>query len=66
MNAIILHRTLQARKQLRREGRQASVDSTWPGGWISKLAWPLFKAMDRPWKLLPLGILFGLGMPRVQ
>ncbi|WFD19379.1 hypothetical protein MCAP1_001609 [Malassezia caprae] len=30
-------------------------------GIITRLAWPLLKVIDRPWKMFPIGILFGLG-----
>lgn len=30
-------------------------------GFITRLAWPLLKVIDRPWKMFPIGILFGLG-----
>lgn len=63
INAILLHRTLQARRRLRRDGATSEQDAhgTLSGGWISKMAYPLFKLIDAPWKLLPLGMLFGLG-----
>lgn len=62
INAIILHRTLQARKRLKRGEVDPEEDHTdLPGGWISKMAYPLFKLIDAPWKLMPLGMLFGLG-----
>ncbi|WFD22994.1 hypothetical protein MEQU1_001678 [Malassezia equina] len=30
-------------------------------GFLTRLAWPLLKVIDRPWKMFPIGILFGLG-----
>ncbi|WFD26931.1 hypothetical protein MNAN1_001920 [Malassezia nana] len=30
-------------------------------GILTRLAWPLLKVIDRPWKMFPIGILFGLG-----
>ena len=31
------------------------------GGLLMKLIGPVLKAVDRPWKLYPVGLLFGLG-----
>ena len=31
------------------------------GGWLARLCRPLFRTIARPWHMLPLGFLFGLG-----
>jgi high-affinity nickel-transport protein len=54
INSIILYRTLKARR--RRPDEVAPVS-----GCLFRLINPLFRAIDQPWRLYLVGLLFGLG-----
>ncbi|OXV11819.1 hypothetical protein Egran_00416 [Elaphomyces granulatus] len=63
MNAYILYKlVMQIRKVLNnlQEGEEAEL---WriEGGILSSLLKKMFWLIDRPWKMYPLGVLFGLG-----
>ena len=63
MNAYILYRLIkQLRKVIDLEPHEA--EEAWKvegGGCLFMVLKKMFKLIDRPWKMYPLGILFGLG-----
>lgn len=67
INSVILYRTIQARKRHSRESNMTDEEMARmqedlaPNTCLSRLAKPLFKMIDAPWKLYPLGCVFGLG-----
>lgn len=64
INSVILHRILKSRRELRRQaqaGTYAPRESTPAFGCIGRAVRPLLKLIDAPWKLYPIGILFGMG-----
>ncbi|RCI14883.1 hypothetical protein L249_6573 [Ophiocordyceps polyrhachis-furcata BCC 54312] len=61
---VRLRSALAARRRRRHgfDGDEDEVTLAPPGfGPISRFAGYLFKAIDRPWKMFPLGLVFGLG-----
>ena len=64
MNAYILYRlVVQIRKVIRMQPDEAAEEA-WKiegGGVLFRLLKRMFKLIDRPWKMYPLGVLFGLG-----
>lgn len=68
INAVILYKTvrrLQAAKK-KAKGESASEDSKGEedhrfNGIITRVAMPILRSVDRPWKMYPVGVLFGLG-----
>ncbi|KAL1964979.1 hypothetical protein VTN77DRAFT_6179 [Rasamsonia byssochlamydoides] len=63
MNAYILYKLIQQmRKVLNlREDEEAEMWKIEGGGLLFAALKRMFKLIDRPWKMYPLGILFGLG-----
>lgn len=64
MNAYILYKLIvQIRKVIRMQPDQAAEEA-WKiegGGVLFRVLKRMFKLIDRPWKMYPLGVLFGLG-----
>lgn len=64
MNAYILYKLIvQLRKVIRMHPEQ-EVREAWNvegGGVMFRILKKMFKLIDRPWKMYPLGVLFGLG-----
>jgi nickel/cobalt transporter (NiCoT) family protein len=64
MNGYILYRlVLQLRKIFHMHPNQSQAEA-WKiegGGVLFRILKKLFKVIDRPWKMYPLGVLFGLG-----
>ncbi|KIV95110.1 hypothetical protein PV10_02800 [Exophiala mesophila] len=64
MNAYILYKlVVQIRKVIRMQPEQAAEEA-WKiegGGVLFRVLKKMFKLIDRPWKMYPLGVLFGLG-----
>ncbi|KAJ8108226.1 hypothetical protein OPT61_g8317 [Boeremia exigua] len=63
MNVYILYKLIvQMRKILNTEPGQEHVEfKIQGGGCLFPILQKLFKLVDRPWKMYPLGVLFGLG-----
>jgi high-affinity nickel-transport protein len=68
MNAYILHKLLASlHSAIRSPIGHERIDATNPfaatatGGCMTSLLQNLFRLIDRPWKMYPLGVLFGLG-----
>ena len=63
MNAYILYRlVVQIRKVLNlAEGEEEQGWKVEGGGCLYKILKGMFKLIDRPWKMYPLGVLFGMG-----
>lgn len=68
INSVILYRTIQARKRFLRDSQSFTEEQMATmqeeiasNTCLSRLAKPLFKMIDAPWKLYPLGCVFGLG-----
>ncbi|KAL1588895.1 hypothetical protein WHR41_02667 [Cladosporium halotolerans] len=66
MNAWILYKILRALQTAIRSptptSHQADSNTLFPaGGCMTSLLKKLFHLIDRPWKMYPLGVLFGLG-----
>lgn len=64
INAGVLGDVLRAFRELRRTGiyRERTLDGMLDRrGLIGRLFHPLFRLVDRSWKMYPIGILFGLG-----
>ncbi|PGH08971.1 high-affinity nickel-transporter [Blastomyces parvus] len=63
MNAYILYKLVQQMKKVLhlREGEEDQVWKVEGGGVLFKVLKKMFKLIDRPWKMYPLGVLFGLG-----
>ncbi|KAH0833609.1 hypothetical protein AYO21_05287 [Fonsecaea monophora] len=64
MNAYILYKlVVQIRKVIRLQPEQEAVEA-WKiegGGCLFRVLKKMFKLIDRPWKMYPLGVLFGMG-----
>ena len=64
MNAYILYRLIvQIQKVIRLQPDEAAEEA-WKiqgGGCLFQVLKKMFKLIDRPWKMYPLGVLFGLG-----
>ncbi|OCT48266.1 putative nickel transport protein [Cladophialophora carrionii] len=64
MNAYILYKLIvQIRKVIRLQPEQEGQEA-WKiegGGCFFRLLKRMFKLIDRPWKMYPLGVLFGMG-----
>ncbi|KAK5078926.1 hypothetical protein LTR64_002654 [Lithohypha guttulata] len=64
MNAYILYKLIvQLRKVIRMQPEQEASEA-WKvegGGVLFRVLKRMFKLIDRPWKMYPLGVLFGLG-----
>ncbi|KIW62546.1 hypothetical protein PV04_10713 [Phialophora macrospora] len=64
MNAYILYKLIvQIRKVIRLQPEQEG-DEAWKiegGGCFFRVLKRMFKLIDRPWKMYPLGVLFGMG-----
>lgn len=64
MNAYILYKlVVQIQKVIRLQPDQ-EADEAWKiegGGCLFRLLKRMFRLIDRPWKMYPLGVLFGLG-----
>ena len=68
INSVILYRTVQARKRFQQTKDSLTADQISgmqdelaSNTCLSRLAKPLFAMIDKPWKLYPLGCVFGLG-----
>ena len=63
MNAYILYRlVVQMRKVLNlRPGEEEEAWRVEGGGILFRVLKKMFKLIDRPWKMYPLGVMFGLG-----
>jgi high-affinity nickel-transport protein len=65
MNAYILYRLIiQIRKIIRMTRPGQEAEEAWKiegGGCLFHVLKRMFKLIDRPWKMYPLGVLFGLG-----
>lgn len=67
INTVILYRTwrrLQASKKRMAQGevsKDEDASHTDFHGIMTRLAAPILRSVDRPWKLYPIGVLFGLG-----
>jgi high-affinity nickel-transport protein len=76
INIVFLRRAITERKRSREDygvsdvtspsNRLSSQEShvhgrVYGGGMMIRLIGPVLKTVDRPWKLYPVGILFGLG-----
>jgi high-affinity nickel-transport protein len=63
MNAYILFRFVNQMKKVLslREGEEEQAWRIDGGGCLFHLLKKMFKIIDKPWKMYPLGILFGLG-----
>lgn len=68
INTVILYRTWSRLRATKRKRECSSADGE-PHhdptprfhGFLTRLAMPLLRTVDRPWKLYPVGLLFGLG-----
>ncbi|EEH40153.2 hypothetical protein PAAG_02208 [Paracoccidioides lutzii Pb01] len=63
MNAYILYKLVQQMKKVLNL-TQGEEDEMWKiegGGVLFRVLKQMFKIIDRPWKMYPLGVLFGLG-----
>ncbi|KIX96522.1 uncharacterized protein Z520_07788 [Fonsecaea multimorphosa CBS 102226] len=64
MNAYILYKlVVQIRKVIRMRPDQEAAEA-WKiegGGCLFRVLKKMFKLIDRPWKMYPLGVLFGMG-----
>jgi high-affinity nickel-transport protein len=63
MNAYILFRLVKQMKKVLnlREGEEEQAWRIEGGGCLFHILKKMFKIIDKPWKMYPLGILFGLG-----
>lgn len=65
MNAYILYRlVVQIRKVIRLTSPEQEAREAWKiegGGCLFRVLKSAFRLIDRPWKMYPLGVLFGLG-----
>lgn len=75
INIFFLIEAIKARRRLRRsssfetesEDEQDTDKSTvhaHGGGLFVRIIGPVLRTVDRPWKLYPVGVLFGLGQSR--
>ncbi|KAK2750458.1 hypothetical protein FQN55_002057 [Onygenales sp. PD_40] len=63
MNAYILYKLIQQMKKVLnlREGEEDEMWKIEGGGFLFSVLKKMFRIIDRPWKMYPLGVLFGLG-----
>ncbi|PGG99920.1 hypothetical protein AJ80_09275, partial [Polytolypa hystricis UAMH7299] len=63
MNAYILYRLLKQMKKVLslEEGQEEEMWKIEGGGFLFRVLKKMFNLIDRPWKMYPLGVLFGLG-----
>ena len=64
INVIFLVQAVKARNRLQHTGARLGEEEARPiqgGGLMVRIIGPVLKAVDRPWKLYPVGLLFGLG-----
>lgn len=64
MNAYILYRLVVQLKKVVRMQPEDEAANAWNvegGGILFRVLKKMFKLIDRPWKMYPLGVLFGLG-----
>ncbi|PGG97018.1 hypothetical protein AJ79_09378 [Helicocarpus griseus UAMH5409] len=63
MNAYILYKLVQQMKKVLnlKEGEEDEMWKIEGGGVLFRVLKKMFKIIDRPWKMYPLGVLFGLG-----
>ncbi|KAH8696054.1 high-affinity nickel-transport protein-domain-containing protein [Talaromyces proteolyticus] len=63
MNMYILYKLIQQMRKLLNlnEGETSDVWKIEGGGILFSVLKKMFKLIDRPWKMYPLGVLFGLG-----
>lgn len=63
MNAYILFRLVKQMKKVLnlREGEEEQAWRIEGGGCLFRMLKKMFKIIDKPWKMYPLGIMFGLG-----
>ncbi|KAI6166719.1 NicO-domain-containing protein [Pisolithus thermaeus] len=62
-NSIILWRIIRQRRVKHREGESATIDldPSTQRTLMTRVLGPLVNFVDRPWKMYPVGVLFGLG-----
>ncbi|KAI0283898.1 high-affinity nickel-transport protein-domain-containing protein [Russula aff. rugulosa BPL654] len=62
-NSIILHRVLRKRRRVRaiRQQQLARDDGQYNNTIMMKILGPVVRFVDRPWKMYPVGVLFGFG-----
>ncbi|KAK9895050.1 NicO-domain-containing protein [Cystobasidium minutum MCA 4210] len=58
INSVILYKILKDRRKAK-AGITTEPSQVW--GCMGRIARPLLKLIDKPWKLYPIGILFGFG-----
>ncbi|KAK5087463.1 hypothetical protein LTR70_005324 [Exophiala xenobiotica] len=64
MNAYILYKLVVQLQKVIRLQPEDEVNEAWKvegGGVLFRVLKKMFKLIDRPWKMYPLGVLFGLG-----
>lgn len=64
MNAYILYKLVVQIKKVIRLSPEQEAEEAWKiegGGCFFRLLKRMFKLIDRPWKMYPLGVLFGMG-----
>lgn len=64
LNVIVLVGICRALRRVKREGVYTELDIEAylaRKGLLGRFFWPIFKFIDRGWKMYPLGLLFGLG-----
>jgi high-affinity nickel-transport protein len=64
LNVIVLIGICRALRRVKREGVYTELDIEAylsRKGLLGRFFWPIFKFIDRGWKMYPLGLLFGLG-----
>jgi high-affinity nickel-transport protein len=63
MNAYILFRLVKQMKKVLnlREGEEEQAWRIEGGGCLFRMLKKMFKIIDKPWKMYPLGVMFGLG-----
>lgn len=64
MNAYILYKLVVQIKKIIRLRPEQEAEEAWKiegGGCLFRVLKKMFKLIDRPWKMYPLGVLFGLG-----
>jgi nickel/cobalt transporter (NiCoT) family protein len=62
-NIVILRGVWRSFQEVRKSGHYAdqSLDMLLGGGILARIFRPLFRTISRPWHMLPVGFLFGLG-----
>ncbi|EXJ69235.1 high-affinity nickel-transporter [Cladophialophora psammophila CBS 110553] len=64
MNAYILYKLVVQIKKVIRMRPEQEAEEAWKiegGGCLFRVLKKMFKLIDRPWKMYPLGVLFGMG-----